>query len=404
MEIFKLILVFAVILGLLKFKFNVGSSIFVGAIFLGFLFSQNVIEIADSVWHGMIAWRTLRLVLIVCAISSLGTLMKHLRMTTRLVDGVENISGSIKVTLVLIPALIGLMPMPGGALLSAPLVEAAAENQDLSGAKKAAINFWFRHIFEFCWPIYPGLILAAAILKIEITTICLWQMPLSGAMIIGGLIFLILPLKGIKRFDRNQGVRKSWLDALAGIWPIMTVVVITFVFSIDLLISLAIAFALFLAVIRPRIGLVLSSIKEGSSFSIISLMFGIMVFQRIIEDSGAAVDLANQIASWGVPNWLVIALSCGLIGFVGGIVSAYVGVVYPILVPIMIVPEPNFAHIVLAYASGLIAVMISPLHLCLILTREYFKTTFAKIYPLILGPALFVTLVLVLMLVFGYGT
>jgi integral membrane protein (TIGR00529 family) len=352
----------------------------------------------------MIAWRTLRLVLIVCAISTLGALMKHLRMTNRLVSGIENISGSIKVTMVLIPALIGLMPMPGGALLSAPLVEATAENQTISDAKKAAINFWFRHIFEFCWPIFPGLILAAAILKIDLGQLCLLQIPLTLAMLLGGLIFLIFPLRGIDKYPRDRTARECWLDALAGIWPIMTVVIITFVFSIDLLISLAIAFTLFLAVIRPRIGLILRSVKEGSSFSIVSLMFGIMVFQRIIEDSGAAVDLANQIASWGVPNWLVISLSCALIGFIAGIVTAYVGVVYPILVPLLIVPEPDFADIILAHASGLIAVMISPLHLCLILTKEYFKTSFAKIYPLILGPALFVTLVLILLLMFGYGS
>lgn len=400
----KFIAVFVVILGLLKFRLNVGSSIFVGAICLGFLFNQSVGQIIASVIHGMVAWDTIRLVLIVSAISTLGTLLKHLKLTTLLVSGIENISGSIKVTLVLIPAIIGLMPMPGGALLSAPLVEATSQGQVIGDARKAAINFWFRHILEFCWPIYPGIILASAILDIEITRIAFWQMPLSGAMIMGGLLFLIFPLKGIKHFSRNQSYTQSWANVLAGVWPIMLVVLMTLFLRLDLIVSLACAIVLFLIIVRPPLTLVWRSIREGCSFSIISLMFGIMVFQRIIDDSGAAVELAGQIASWGIPDWLVIALSCFVIGFIAGIVSAYVGIVYPILATMMISPEPNFANIVLAYSSGLLAVMVSPLHLCLILTKEYFKTSFGKVYPLILGPALFVWLVLILMLVLGYGS
>nr|NIP44161.1 DUF401 family protein [candidate division Zixibacteria bacterium]NIR67103.1 DUF401 family protein [candidate division Zixibacteria bacterium]NIS15802.1 DUF401 family protein [candidate division Zixibacteria bacterium]NIS48525.1 DUF401 family protein [candidate division Zixibacteria bacterium]NIT52283.1 DUF401 family protein [candidate division Zixibacteria bacterium] len=252
-------------------------------------------------------------------------------------------------------------------------------------------------------PIYPGIILAAAILKLEVSHISLWQAPFSIPFILGGLIFLIFPMRNVSKFTRNQSFGSSWLNVLSGVWPILVVVFITLVFGADLLLSLAIAFALFLAILRPPTALTLRSIREGCSFAIISLMFGIMVFQAIISDSGAAVDIAHRIASWGVPDWLVVSLSCFLIGFVAGIVTAYVGIVYPILIPILMTPGPDIAMIVLAYASGLIGVMISPLHLCLILTKEYFNSSFKRIYPLILGPAAFVAISVVIMLLLGYG-
>lgn len=403
MEIAKLAIVFVFILVLLRFKLGVGLAIFLGGILLGFLFGQQIDELGKSIFRGMVAWGTIRLVLIVSMISTLGALLKNLQITGRLVSGVQNISGSTKTTLILCPVIIGLMPMPGGALLSAPLVGEAAEGNKISSAHLSAINYWFRHIFEFCWPIYPGIILSAAILKVDVSTISLWQAPFSVVFILGGLIFLIFPMKNVSKFTRNQSLRESWLNVLAGVWPILAVVFITFVFDVDLIIGLAIAFALFLAVKRPLLPVLLKSIKEGASFSIISLMFGIMVFQSIINESGAAVGIANQIASWGVPDWAVVASSCFIIGFVGGIVTAYVGIVYPILIAILLSPAPNHAMIVLAYASGLIGVMISPLHLCLILTKEYFNSSFRKIYPLILGPAAFVTVSVVVALVLGYG-
>jgi hypothetical protein len=404
MEIAKLAVVFVVIIFLLRLKLSVGMSIFLGGIALGFLFGQHIVEIGKSVFRGMVAWRTIRLILIVSIISTLGALLKNLKVTNRLVSGIENLSGSIKVTLVLCPVIIGLMPMPGGALLSAPLVAAGAEGQPISKGRLAAINFWFRHIFEFCWPIYPGIILAAAILELEITQIALWQAVFSIPFIVGGLIFLIFPMKNVSKFTRDTSLKASWLNVLSGVWPILAVVFITFVFGADLLLSLVIAFVLFLAVIRPSLGLTLKSIKEGCSFAIISLMFGIMVFQAIISDSGAAVDIASRIASWGVPDWVVVSLSCFLIGFVAGIVTAYVGIVYPILIPILINGgSPDIAMIVLAYASGLVGVMISPLHLCLILTKEYFKTSFRKMYPLILAPAAVVAVTVGVALALGYG-
>jgi len=403
MEIAKLAVVFGIIILLLRIRLSVGVSIFLGGIALGFLFGEHFFEIGKSVLGGMVAWRTIRLILIVSTISTLGTLLKNLEITGRLVSGIENLSGSIKVTLVLCPVIIGLMPMPGGALLSAPLVAAGAEGQPISKARLSAINYWFRHIFEFCWPIYPGIILAAAILELDISQISLWQAPFSIPFILGGLIFLIFPMKNVSRFTRDQSLRASWLNVLSGVWPILAVVFITLVFGADLLLSLAIAFALFLVLVRPPLSLTLRSVKEGCSFAIISLMFGVMVFQAIISDSGAAVDIAHRIASWGVPDWAVVSLSCFLIGFVAGIVTAYVGIVYPILIPILMAPEPKISMIVLAYASGLIGVMTSPLHLCLILTKEYFRSSLKRIYPLILGPALFVAISVAIILALGYG-
>ncbi|MCK4325381.1 DUF401 family protein, partial [bacterium] len=45
-------------------------------------------------------------------------------------------------------------------------------------------------------------------------------------------------------------------------------------------------------------------------------------------------------------------------------------------------------YIILAYGCGYIGVLLSPVHICLILTRDYFKANLVGIYRLILTPIL----------------
>ena len=63
--------------------------------------------------------------------------------------------------LVLSPALVGMLPVPGGALLSSPLVERVGEGMEEK--TKAALNVWFRHVLLIVYPFSPALIASAKI-------------------------------------------------------------------------------------------------------------------------------------------------------------------------------------------------------------------------------------------------
>jgi len=51
--------------------------------------------------------------------------------------------GDYRLTSVVMPAIMGLLPSPGGARFSAPLVAETLENSVVSNQEKAFINFWF---------------------------------------------------------------------------------------------------------------------------------------------------------------------------------------------------------------------------------------------------------------------
>ncbi|WP_293728873.1 DUF401 family protein, partial [uncultured Phascolarctobacterium sp.] len=80
-----------------------------------------------------------------------------------MVHALQRIFSSTKVTLAVMPAFLGLLPSLGGARFSAPIVEEASRDLNITQEHKAAINFWFRHIFEFSSPIIPGMIMACNI-------------------------------------------------------------------------------------------------------------------------------------------------------------------------------------------------------------------------------------------------
>ncbi|MFP4522582.1 MAG: DUF401 family protein, partial [Fibrobacterota bacterium] len=53
-----------------------------------------------------------------------------------------------KYSMAVLPALIGLLPMPGGAVFSAPLVDSCDEEKTVSPLLKTKINYWFRHVWD----------------------------------------------------------------------------------------------------------------------------------------------------------------------------------------------------------------------------------------------------------------
>jgi hypothetical protein len=72
-----------------------------------------------------------------------------------------------------------------------------------------------------------------------------------------------------------------------------------------------------------------------------------------------------------------------LIGIISGYTLAFVGVALPILIP-LIQSYGESAHIMpytmLVMACGFAGVLFSPLHLCYILSNQYFETPMSDVY------------------------
>jgi hypothetical protein len=76
---------------------------------------------------------------------------------------------------------------------------------------------------------------------------------------------------------------------------------------------------------------------------------------------------------------------------VSGIAIAFVGGTFPILIPMihsMGETQYMLAYMMLAMVCGFAGVLLSPLHLCLVLSNEYFKTGLSSVYRYLWLPCL----------------
>jgi hypothetical protein len=80
------------------------------------------------------------------------------------------------------------------------------------------------------------------------------------------------------------------------------------------------------------------------------------------------------------------------IGMMTGVTTAGLGIGLPILLPIIIHGEANLYFAMLAFTGNFIGVMISPMHLCLVVTQNYFKADMGKIYKMLILPLIIIFL------------
>jgi hypothetical protein len=113
------------------------------------------------------------------------------------------------------------------------------------------------------------------------------------------------------------------------------------------------------------------------------MVAAILVFQGILEESRAVQRVSQEMLRWHIPLLPIAMLLPFLVGGVVGITIAFVGTTFPILISLVNTMGQEalmLPYLMLALASGFAGVLLSPLHLCFLLSNEYFKTTLVPVY------------------------
>lgn len=386
----KVILIILILLFLIKKKVDLGLVLFLGSLLSGFLFGFKVLDLSRTLFEALISFETLSLLGIIFFVLYLGTFLRTGGNFKIMVDSLKALVPEPRLILALPPAFIGLLPMLGGALMSAPIVEEAGKRWDLTPAWKTFLNYWFRHIWEYCWPLYVNLILASAILQIPIKKISSVQFPFTILAASVGFIFLFKHVHYLPKEAKNESFLKNMFNLFFSIWPIFLAILLIFAVKLSLLFSLAVTVFLtqFLSRIkfRKRINLLWKSISLKTMFLLIS----VMMFKKVLEVSGALNSLTQIFRPEGVSAYFLLFLVPFFLGFLTGVNYAFVSISFPILLPIFGFSSPDMILVMFAYVSGFVGILLSPAHLCLILTVDYFKTNLKDVYRIIIWPVLII--------------
>lgn len=402
-ELLKLSLVLILLVFLIKKKIPVGISLLSGGLLVGLLFGMPLFSVLKESLSACVAKETVHLLFLVILIVFFGNLLRLIENLSDLTKALENLVKNVKVVLMMLPAVIGLLPMPGGALISAPMVEEVGRRNNLSPEIKTTMNYWFRHVWEYCFPLYPGIVLSAGILGVHLGKIVSAQIVLTLGMIILGLFFCTRKVKlSAKESGFEKDVEKPFLLLIKSIWPVILVVALNLFLKVDMVIALCLVIAVLIFLRRVKAKDIIKILKETVTFDVVVLIFGIMIFKNLLDASGAAKVMPERMMLLGIPKAVVAGVVPLTVGVLTGVTTAFVGVSYPILLPFLIVEQVNWGLVMFVYACGFIGVMLSPVHFCLILTKDYFQADLLEVYKLILPPALLLILFALLLVVLGY--
>lgn len=403
----KILVSLSIILIVNKFIRNLAISILAGTTTLAFWSGHSVSDITSIVWREFYSIDTAMLSAIIFLVIWLSSQMAKAGIMGDLVTAIKS-KLSVKGAIAVLPAIIGLLPMPGGAIFSAPLVDDCDENSIIDPILKTKINYWFRHIWEYTWPLYPGLILTSNIVDLPIWQLFLLGLPMTAAAITTGYFFLLRKVKNQLIIKGKAG--KGIFKLISPILVVIIVYIIILVFfpniskiSKYLPMSLGLLSAMILLQFERPITVsdwktVIINKKPVIMVLIVVLVsiYGAFIEARMPNGVLLMDQMRMELDNIGIPIIALIMIIPFVSGLATGITVGFAGASLPIAISLL-GTDPAFYQILstvsLAFSFGFMGVMMSPVHICLIVTNEHFKTSLSKsitaLMPLIVTMLIF---------------
>jgi integral membrane protein (TIGR00529 family) len=413
--IVKMVMIFFLVLICIRKKLSLGNAFLLGTLFLSLLFGLKPQATLRSIFASITDPKTLSIAVVVSLILVLSSSMELAGQMQRMLKNFQGLVASPRLNLVVFPALIGLLPMPGGAVFSAPMVKELGMRSKLSEAQLSFVNYWFRHIWEHWWPLYPGILLTTVITEISLLAIIVIMCPFTAVAVWLGYRALKGP--GSLPTNDNKNPRLPLWPFIRELMPILVVIFpglgMGVLFSklfpgfpvskeIGLILALCMAIAWVWHQNRISKKQIWSTLTNPQLLNMMYMIVGILIFKGILTDSHAAAAVSQELIQMHIPLVLIAVVLPLVVGMSGGIVIAFVGSTLPILVPmIQSLGEAQFlpAYVMLILVSGFTGVMLSPMHLCFLLSNEYFGVTLGSVYRYLWKPC--VSLVAAGMVYFG---
>jgi len=405
----RIFFVFGLVLAAIRFGWSLGSAFLGGAFVLGLVFALPPGAIAVAALRALADPKTLSLTVVVSLILVLSQSLEASGQMARLLDRFKGLVARQRLNIVLFPALIGLLPMPGGAIFSAPMVRNIGAEARLGGAQMSFINYWFRHLWEYWWPLYPGVLLTTNLAAIDLWTFVGALFPMTLVAAAAGY----LPLRRMMPAGRlGPGGRPVGGARVGLFFRELTPVLIAIIPGILLGSLLEAVLPGPAAAVSKELGLIAALctaigwvwrtnrmpgvqrrriVLRREMLAMVYMVAAILVFKGVLLDSHAVDAVSDELMRWQIPLVAIAVTLPLIVGLVAGITIAFVGSAFPIIISLVAAYDAGgqtLAYLILAMTGGFVGVLLSPLHLCLVLSNQYFKADPVSVYRHLWMPCL----------------
>ncbi len=384
-----LVISFGFLGAMLYRRVNLGITLNATALLLALL-SLDWQEIPTIIYGSTADLLTISVVLATFGVMLLSQLYKETRVINDLSESLSGIIKNSKIVSSVLPAVIGFLPVAGGALMSAPLVDSEAEKLGLRPEKKAYVNLWFRHTLFPIYPISQILIITAALTKTAIPSIIIRQIPVVIVMITAGYFIGFWKASNGKK-EENSNLKnslnsnlKSFLIAFS---PILTTIVV--VVGLDLagfgsskhafnvLAATLTGLIVLIAISKPSLQVFAKPLRNWGIYGITFAAYGAFLLRNVTVAAGISEIFEVLVTSGAIDVILLLTVVPAVLGFITGSPSGGIAIGVSILVGILTFSPRTVA---LLYMSTYLGYLIAPTHLCFIFTADYFKCTLGKVY------------------------
>lgn len=386
---------FIVLAAMLYRRISIGVTLVSCAIVMSVL----TIDLPDVVWVFAETTRdstTISLVTVTFGIGLLGLLYKETGTLNSLSRSVGELLKNPKLVVSTLPAILGLLPVPGGALMSAPLVESAAEKLGLDNARKTYVNVWFRHIIFPIYPMGQVLILTATLTNTQISSILISQIPVVAVMTLVGYLAVLRKATVSDSATRRTKLGENLKKFLISFSPILAMILTVVLLRVDVSVAAFIGIFLLILIAKPTKQMLARTISNTAIYNVALAAYGAMLLRSVVTASGISEALGQTIAATNVGEVVLLSAIPVVLGFLVGLPSGSVAISAPIIAGVIVFTQRSAS---LLYISAYLGYLAAPTHLCLALTTDYFKSSLSKVYRLLV-PSVMVSFAAALLVYF----
>lgn len=397
----------AFLIALLYKRVNLGITLNVTALLLALL-ALDWTVIPLIIWQTTTDPLAISVILATFGIMLLSQLYKETRIINKLSESVGNLIKNPKIVLSVLPAIIGLLPVAGGALMSAPLVDTEAEKLKLKPNRKAYVNIWFRHTIFPVYPLSPPIITTAALTGVAIPLIIMRQIPVVLVMIIIGFIIGFWKVPKYKNEETNgdkQTANSNLKTFLVTFSPILaTIIVAISMDSVGLslegfhtVIAILVGLLILIAISKLNFTAFKKPFKSWGIYGITAAAYGAFLLRKIMTTPEISNVFSTFVTNGGGTTSILLLITIpAILGVLTGSPVSGVAVSIPILCGTSLA-TPSVAALI--YISAYLGYTIAPTHLCFTFTADYFKCTLGKVYKYVI-PSFLVTFPMALLIYF----
>ncbi len=371
MDLIKLVIVFAVVIGLVANKKSMSTAVIIGSIACWILYKIPANVGAITVANTVTSLTVLKMIGVMYVITFMQRMMEKKNAINTARDGLSGLFNSRWVNCAAAPIFIGLLPSPNAAFIAGDMVEASA-SEYLSKEEMAVTTSYFRHVSEAFLPTYQNIILALAITGYSASQFVIGMIPMVIVLIVLGILFFLKGKVPNKTGQANTTDKKEDIKKVAELWPILATIVLIVAFNIDTLYASIRVIVVYFFVGKFKASDVAPFFVSAFESKIVFNTLAVYIFKNFLELSGAIKLLPGFFSKFPIPTFLIFVL----IFLFGTLVAGSMTMTASVLpVAMESVPNAGLPLVCLLMMTSYIAMQISPTHICLSIVSEHFDVS-----------------------------